>query len=243
MGATAILCIETSSKVRSQIALGQRVSKTANITWSLQHLGPKASQGEQLCTAIKTLLEKNGTEIQDLETIFVSAGPGSYTGIRIGMATALGLALVHNISVVPVGTLLCLGIGASGAMKGRNDTLFLPLVKAQKGQVSGSLYQIHDHQPRALLADSTLNPQEWVKALSAFPQRSVVIFGDGFLAYKMDFLRDLKAANTSYKTFPDSWKYHHPQAQCLAAFGQDGFGKSSHQLFYPRPNHQEFKAS
>ena len=212
------------------------------MTWSLQKLGPKISQGEQLCAAIKTLLHKNGTAIPELGKIFVSAGPGSYTGIRIGMATALGLSLVHHIPVIPVQTLPCLALGAYKVIKNKS-AIFLPLIKAQKGQVSGSLIHFKDELPHPLVGTSTCTPQEWVEKISDNTNQMVIIFGDGFLDFRSDFQNALRALEVPFKTFPDSWKYHMPQANCLADLDSGGEGQGVHALHYPRSDLLEFKTS
>jgi len=65
----------------------------------------RMSQSERLVQAIDRLLELNRVNTEDLELIAVSAGPGSFTGLRIGMATAKGLAQALKIPLVGVPTM------------------------------------------------------------------------------------------------------------------------------------------
>ncbi|HEY84796.1 MAG TPA: tRNA (adenosine(37)-N6)-threonylcarbamoyltransferase complex dimerization subunit type 1 TsaB [Chloroflexi bacterium] len=59
----------------------------------------------ELMPRLRQMLEKAKLRVSDLESIAVCIGPGSYTGVRIGVATAKGLALPHNLSVIGVNTL------------------------------------------------------------------------------------------------------------------------------------------
>jgi len=65
----------------------------------------RMGQSERLVQAIDRLLELNRVEVEDLELIAVSAGPGSFTGLRIGMATAKGLAQALKIPLLGVPTM------------------------------------------------------------------------------------------------------------------------------------------
>ena len=64
--------------------------------------------GKKLPVIIDSLLNNNSCSIKELDAISVSSGPGSYTGLRIGMNLARGLAVSHNIPIIPVPTLLAM---------------------------------------------------------------------------------------------------------------------------------------
>src|SRR5690606_32821179 len=70
--------------------------------------GPEISRAAGLVPAIDGLLKGSGFALKDLVSIAVSVGPGSYTGIRVGIATALGLARSVGIEVVGVSALRAL---------------------------------------------------------------------------------------------------------------------------------------
>ncbi|MCK9517807.1 MAG: tRNA (adenosine(37)-N6)-threonylcarbamoyltransferase complex dimerization subunit type 1 TsaB [Dehalococcoidia bacterium] len=101
------LAIDTASPV---FALALAVDGV--ITASLQHEGEQ-EHSQQLLAQIDTLL---GARKQDLDGIVVVHGPGSYAGLRVGIATAEGLAISRNVPVVGVGTLeaVALAAGADG---------------------------------------------------------------------------------------------------------------------------------
>lgn len=98
-----ILCIETST-TNCSISLGK-----GDELLSVKEVNSKSfSHSEQLHSFIQELLEVEGFKLSDLNAVSVSKGPGSYTGLRIGVSAAKGLAYALDIPLVSVSTLLCL---------------------------------------------------------------------------------------------------------------------------------------
>jgi tRNA threonylcarbamoyl adenosine modification protein YeaZ len=77
--------------------------------------GDDVSRSEDLIVSIAALLDKNGLHRRDIEIIAVSTGPGSYTGIRVGIATALGLKNALNITCVGVPVLEAMALGETSS--------------------------------------------------------------------------------------------------------------------------------
>lgn len=69
---------------------------------------------ELIFERIATLLERNGLDYADLELVVTTTGPGSFTGLRIGLSAARGIALARGIPVVGVSSLVALSLGAKG---------------------------------------------------------------------------------------------------------------------------------
>jgi tRNA threonylcarbamoyladenosine biosynthesis protein TsaB len=89
-----------------------------------------SNHSEILLPLIHSLLEKTGTRIQQLAAIAVSIGPGSFTGLRIALATAKGLAYESGVPLVGVSTL-----HANVARIAKSDGLFGSMLDARKGEV------------------------------------------------------------------------------------------------------------
>jgi tRNA threonylcarbamoyladenosine biosynthesis protein TsaB len=89
-------------------------------------LGERASRAATLLADVDALLRRSGTHTNDLEGVAVGIGPGSFTGVRIGLATARGLALSLGVPVAGVSTLDALAAGAPGAV---------PVVDARRREV------------------------------------------------------------------------------------------------------------
>jgi tRNA threonylcarbamoyladenosine biosynthesis protein TsaB len=102
-------------------------------------LGERTSRAVTVLEDIDALLRQAGAHTRELGGIAVGIGPGSFTGIRIGLATARGLALALNVPVAGVSTLDALAAGAPGAV---------PVVDARRGEVFVLL-----EEPRVLTPD------------------------------------------------------------------------------------------
>jgi tRNA threonylcarbamoyladenosine biosynthesis protein TsaB len=89
-------------------------------------LGERSSRAVTLLEDVDALLRQAGTHTRDLEALAVGTGPGSFTGVRIGLSTARGLALALGIPVAGVSTLDALAAGAPGA---------LPVIDARRREV------------------------------------------------------------------------------------------------------------
>ncbi len=128
------------------------------------------THSERLMVALDRLLKDCGWTPRDLEGLAVSIGPGSFTGLRVGIATAKGLALALGLAVAPVPTLEALASTLPFA-----DAPVCPLLDARKGEVYLSLYRWErDHMVREwdYLA---LPPAEAVARLVP----PVIVLGDG----------------------------------------------------------------
>jgi tRNA threonylcarbamoyladenosine biosynthesis protein TsaB len=99
-------------------------------------LGERTSRAATVLEDVDALLRQAGAHTRELEGIAVGIGPGSFTGIRIGLATARGLALALGVPVAGVSTLDALSTGAPGAV---------PVIDARRGEVFVLL-----EEPRAL---------------------------------------------------------------------------------------------
>lgn len=89
-------------------------------------LGERTSRAVTVLEDIDALLRQAGAHTRELEGLAVGIGPGSFTGVRIGLATARGLALALGVPVAGVSTLDALAAGAPGAM---------PVVDARRSEV------------------------------------------------------------------------------------------------------------
>jgi tRNA threonylcarbamoyladenosine biosynthesis protein TsaB len=105
---TLILHLETSTKACS-VAL----SRDGSIVALKESLSDEFSHSENLTVFIQTVIKEAGIELKDLSAISVASGPGSYTGLRIGVSTAKGLCyslgkpLIAIDSLIPLLCLCC----------------------------------------------------------------------------------------------------------------------------------------
>ena len=96
--------------------------------------GPRAHASE-LLPAVAQAMERAGIDWPELGAIAVGVGPGGFTGLRIGVATARALAAASGAELRPVSSLRALAAGMGP------DLLSLPLIDARRGQLFAALYE------------------------------------------------------------------------------------------------------
>lgn len=128
------------------------------------------THSERLMLTVDRLLQDCGWTVRDLEGLAVSIGPGSFTGLRIGVATVKGLALALGLPVAPVPTLDALAWTLPFA-----DAPVCPLLDARKGEVYLSLYRWTGTAMKREWDYLALPPAEAARRLPL----SVIVLGDG----------------------------------------------------------------
>jgi len=88
--------------------------------------------------AIEELLQKTGHTIKEVEAVAVSIGPGSYTGLRVGLASAKGLCYALNIPLIAINTLTLIAFAAQ--KEAQSDDLICPMIDARRMEVFTALY-------------------------------------------------------------------------------------------------------
>lgn len=104
--------------------------------------------------AIRTLLQHTEITLHQLEAVAVSIGPGSYTGLRVGLSAAKGFCYALNIPLIAVGTLEIL----ASAVKDEATDLVCPLIDARRMEVYAAVYDktmTEKMAPHALLIDES----------------------------------------------------------------------------------------
>ena len=97
----------------------------------------KRTHSETLLPMIDEIVKTSETKLEDLDAIAVAAGPGSFTGLRIGAATVKGLGLALGIPVIPVKTCEGLAFNMWGT-----EGLICPIMDARRNQVYTGLYKV-----------------------------------------------------------------------------------------------------
>jgi tRNA threonylcarbamoyladenosine biosynthesis protein TsaB len=101
---------------------------------------PVTSHGADLPAAAVELMSAAGIDASDLGAIAVGIGPGSFTGLRIGLSYAKGIAFATGCGLAGVGSLDALAMDALEAVAPPEGTVICPMVDARKGEVYTSLY-------------------------------------------------------------------------------------------------------
>ncbi len=163
-----ILSLETSTKVCS-VALHQDSHLLA-----VFELFTEKSHANALTLLIDNLISYCGVKFTDISAIAVSKGPGSYTGLRIGVASAKGLCFALDIPLISVPTLQAMAYGLSKQFP-LTSHLFCPMIDARRMEV---YCQVFDHQLNTILPVDAriIDAHSFSNILSEKP---VIFFGDG----------------------------------------------------------------
>ena len=139
---------------------------------------------QEITPMIKSLMDELGIKGSDFDAVAVSRGPGSFTGVRIGVVTAKALAQVWDKPVITVPTLESFAFGDYDWLDEKENVLICPLFDARRSQVYSGVYEPKNRQ--ALVEDSACPIDELLENLKAvFPGHSrVIFFGDGVRVYE-----------------------------------------------------------
>ncbi len=140
-------------------------------------LGRVPGGGRRVLEAAHHLLAMAGQDPADLDEIVVGVGPGGFTGIRIGIATALGLGQGLGIPVRGASTLEALALGLSAAGDSP-DVALAPVIDARRGQVFAAAYAMGpDGALDTVIAPAAWNPVAFAAALGGMGP--ALVAGDG----------------------------------------------------------------
>jgi tRNA threonylcarbamoyl adenosine modification protein YeaZ len=129
---------------------------------------------------LATMLEGQGLGPDALDLVTAGRGPGGFTGIRVGLATAQGLAFGLGIPLWPVCSLQCLALNARD-----RGGVIAPMIDAKRSEIYGAAYRIGRSGALEILADAMVgDPHAWVARLQELSAgQSLHILGSGALAY------------------------------------------------------------
>lgn len=153
--------------------------------------GPGERPGHQsllLALAVE-LLDEAGSGFAELERIAVGVGPGTFTGLRIGVATARALAQANATPLVGVSSLHALAVQAADADRAEGsgqDDVLLAVLDARRGEAFAAAWQaesVADPVAAPLLAPAALTPAALVEAVAALPRAPLAV-GDGALRFR-----------------------------------------------------------
>ncbi len=174
----------------------------------------KKTHSQTLLPMLEEIKQMTQLELSTIDAIAVAAGPGSFTGLRIGSATAKGLGLALDIPIIPVPTVDALAYNLYG-----NSRLICPLMDARRNQVYTGIYTFEGDALQILEKQSAMDIGELARRINAM-DRPVIFLGDGVPVYR----ETLSALITVAHSFAPA-SCNRQRAACVGVLGAELLAK------------------
>ena len=223
-----LLGIDTATLTLS-VALVERLAGEDRLLERVVEPPPKP-HSSLLPGVIGEMLARRGARPSELGAIVVGLGPGSFTGLRIGLATAKGISYAGGIPLAGASSLAAMALAAASSMQ--DGTLLVPALDARKGEVYCGFYRVAGESVVAEGPELAIGPEKLMELLAEKPGARV--FGLGREAYAP--LQELPAPGTSVRT-PDAFALVRLVRELPGYSKGSTFGLEPH---YVRPSDSEW---
>lgn len=213
-----VLSVE-SSAVTASAALAQddKILKSEFINKGLTH-------SETLLPLVEKVME--GRKYSELDAIAVSSGPGSFTGVRIGVAAVKGLAFPNDTPCISVSSLEAIAYNFTD-----ENGIVCAVMDARRMQFYNALFEVKDGKVNRLTPDRAISLEDLQKELEQYDR--VIAAGDGaFLLCEKTTLQNIEIA-------PENKVYQSAAGVCLAAQNKDTVSASALMPVYLRQSQAE----
>jgi tRNA threonylcarbamoyladenosine biosynthesis protein TsaB len=204
-GATVgpVLGLDTGSTVaRLGLVSGGRIAASV--------ARPVKSHGADLPAAVDELLRAAGVGIRELSAIAVGIGPGSFTGLRVGLSYAKGVAAGARIPIVGIPSLDAIALCGAGSPAARPGVKICPILDARKGEVYTSLYEVVNDALEKKWDDLVIPLDEFAARIAG----EIILVGES----KAEDARVLAVRNGGRATVAGAAELRH-QGSFIAALG------------------------
>ncbi len=168
-----ILALDTSSLVASAAIL-----EDDKLLGEMTINHPK-THSQKLMPIIEALCTSLGLKIKDMDLIAVAGGPGSFTGVRIGLSAAKAFAQPFDIPVVMVSSLKGLAYNLPGF-----DGIICPILDARRGEVYAAAYRWQSDSLITVIEDQAIPLETLLKKFREGHAQRIVFLGDAAIKYK-----------------------------------------------------------
>lgn len=177
-----ILVLDTATEACS-VALLHQGKVTA-----LDELSPR-THTQRILPMVDELLSKAGVRLKEVDVLGFGRGPGSFTGVRVGVGIAQGLALGAELPVVPVSNLVAM---AEAAYQQLGKTEVVALIDARMNEVYFAQFSRNEMGWQAVVAEQVCSPEQ---AIAQFQlERKPIVVGTGWAAYSQFLAANLPLA-------------------------------------------------
>ena len=164
-----ILAIDSSATVASVAVLeDDKIISHFSLNTGFTH-------SQTLLPMVESALDTAKITIDNIDLIAVSNGPGSFTGVRIGVATAKGLAYKNNTDCVGVSTLEAMAMN----FQGEENTVIFAVMDARRMQVYNAVFEINNDKITRICDDRPISINDLKADLEKYSDKKIIFVGDG----------------------------------------------------------------
>lgn len=177
-----ILAIDSSSMVATVAITTDGI---LNAEYTINH---KKTHSQTLLPMIAEIVKMIEIDMDSIDAVAITGGPGSYTGLRIGSATAKGIGLALNKPIINVPTMDALAYNLYSS-----QYVICPIMDARRGQVYTEIYKFEETEMKTIKPQCIMMIDELIKELDTIKE-SVMFLGDGVDVHKqlIDDIMDTK---------------------------------------------------
>jgi len=140
----------------------------------------KKTHSEVFMPLVMRVVEKAGVTLSDIDVLASTIGPGSYTGIRIGLSAVKGMAFAMGSNVIPVSSLKALAMSVENVIAESCATILVPAFDARNDRVFAAALSGDTHEN--LIEDGAYSNEEFSELLKNIPginEKQIIVIGDG----------------------------------------------------------------
>lgn len=197
-----ILGIDTATRVAGAAVIGEGRLISERFIHNLK------THSQNIIPMIQQVVNDAGITPRDLSGIAVTGGPGSFTGLRIGMSVAKTMSLALNIPVISVSTLKTLAWNILGT-----KSLICPILDARKNEVYTCIYKSSDKDLVELMDPTAMSIESLIEEIAGF-EGEVTFLGDAVPVYG-DLLKEKLGPRAGFASMINSF----PRASAAAELG------------------------
>ena len=184
-------------------------------------LNLKTTHSQTLLPMVESVLKLSGIGIGDIDVIAATAGPGSFTGVRIGISAVKGLAFAQNTPCVPISTLEAMAYGLTGC-----DGIVCACMDARCNQVYNAIFEVKDGVVSRFCLDRALMIEELYAEIEKIyeknREKTIFIVGDGADL----FYNSIKDRDVPVCLAPEHLKWQRASGVCMAALSKAQNGET-----------------
>jgi len=176
------LALETSGRTGSvAVGIDEKILAKSAFSGLLRH-------SAELLPTIKRLLKEINAPVAAINRVFIAAGPGSFTGIRIAVTTAKMLALATSAKIIPVDTMDAIAANANLYINDTNHRIerIATILDAKRKQFYIAVFERKNDRWKKIIDDSLMTSEEFIKNFAS-PDNPTQLLGEGLLYYEKSF--------------------------------------------------------